>query len=161
MSCAPFIQRLFTSRDNNACASTFVGQEGRLWWDPLTNSFYYSDGSTPGGIPVGGGGGGVPGGANTQIQFNNGGAFGGNAGLTYCVANSALTLQGDATGNATFTVGSSTTPGIISAYGPLTTAKTITGTVNLPVNVNAALLGPTTVTGIINVPCSSTLTVLP
>ena len=31
----------------------------------------------------GGGGGGTPGGANTQIQFNDGGAFGGNPNLTY------------------------------------------------------------------------------
>lgn len=30
-----------------------------------------------------GGGGGTPGGADTQIQFNDGGAFGGDAGLTY------------------------------------------------------------------------------
>ena len=51
-----FIQNLFTSRDNNANAETYVGQEGRIWWDPETNSFYYSDGSTPGGIPVGSGG---------------------------------------------------------------------------------------------------------
>lgn len=51
-----FIQNLFTSRDNNANASTYVGQQGRIWWDPLTNSLYYSDGSTPGGIPVGSGG---------------------------------------------------------------------------------------------------------
>ena len=51
-----FIQNLFTSRDNNANAETYVGQQGRIWWDPTTNSFYYSDGSTPGGIPVGSGG---------------------------------------------------------------------------------------------------------
>jgi hypothetical protein len=51
-----FIQNLFTSRDNNANASTYVGQQDRLWWNPDTNSLYYSDGSTPGGIPVGAGG---------------------------------------------------------------------------------------------------------
>ena len=51
-----FIQNLFTSRDNNANAETYVGQEGRIWWDPVTNSLYYSDGSTPGGIAVGAGG---------------------------------------------------------------------------------------------------------
>ena len=31
----------------------------------------------------GGGGGGTPGGSNTQVQFNNAGAFGGNANLTF------------------------------------------------------------------------------
>ena len=51
-----FIQNLFTSRDNNANAETYVGQQDRLWWDPETNSLYYSDGTTPGGIPVGAGG---------------------------------------------------------------------------------------------------------
>ena len=50
-----FIQNLFTSRDNNANSATYVGQQDRLWWDPVTNQFYYSDGSTPGGFPVGGG----------------------------------------------------------------------------------------------------------
>ena len=47
-----FIQNLFTSRDNNAQGNTFVGQDGRLWWDPVTNAFYSSDGNTVGGIPV-------------------------------------------------------------------------------------------------------------
>ena len=48
-----FIQNLFTSRDNNANAETYVGQTGRLWWDPVTNAFYASDGNTAGGVPVG------------------------------------------------------------------------------------------------------------
>lgn len=48
-----FIQNLFTSRDNNADGNTYVGQEGRVWWNPVTNAFYSSDGNTVGGIPVG------------------------------------------------------------------------------------------------------------
>ena len=48
-----FIQNLYTSRDNNAQGNTFVGQQDRLWWDPVTNAFYASDGNTAGGIPVG------------------------------------------------------------------------------------------------------------
>ena len=52
-----FIQKLFTSR-NNTDAATYIGQDGRIWWDPVTNAFYYSDGVTPGGILIGGGGGG-------------------------------------------------------------------------------------------------------
>lgn len=60
-----FIQQFFTSRDNNANAQTFVGQQGRLWWDPVTNQIYSSDGSTPGGIPLAGGSGG---GGNITIQ---------------------------------------------------------------------------------------------
>jgi hypothetical protein len=47
-----YIQNLFTSRDNNTQGNAYVGQEGRLWWNPDTNAFYYSDGNTAGGIPV-------------------------------------------------------------------------------------------------------------
>jgi hypothetical protein len=46
------IQNFFTSRDNNANAESYVGQEGRLWYDPNTNSIFVSDGNTAGGIPV-------------------------------------------------------------------------------------------------------------
>jgi len=63
-----YIQNFFTSRDNNANAETYVGQLGRLWWDPETNQIYYSDGSTPGGIPVTSGGGG---GGNVTIESNS------------------------------------------------------------------------------------------
>ena len=47
-----FIQKLFTSRDNNANSATYVGEQDRLWWDPVTNQFYYSDGNTAGGFPA-------------------------------------------------------------------------------------------------------------
>ena len=39
----------------------------------------------------GGGGGGNPGGANTQVQFNNAGAFGGDAGFIYDISTDKLT----------------------------------------------------------------------
>jgi filamentous hemagglutinin len=88
-----YIQQFFTSRDNNANAETFVGQEGRLWWDPITNQIYSSDGNTPGGIPLSGGGGGngSPGGSNSQVQFNQAGNFGGSANLTFNSTTGALT----------------------------------------------------------------------
>ena len=88
-----FIQQFFTSRDNNANAETFVGQEGRLWFNPVTNQIYSSDGNTPGGIPLAGGGGGngTPGGLNGQVQFNQAGSFGGTANLTINSATGALT----------------------------------------------------------------------
>lgn len=47
-----FIQNFFTSRDNNANAATYVGQQDRLWYNPITQTMYVSDGVTPGGIPV-------------------------------------------------------------------------------------------------------------
>ena len=47
-----FIQNLFTSRDNNANASTYVGQQDRIWWNPDTNAFYVNTANTAGGTPV-------------------------------------------------------------------------------------------------------------
>lgn len=47
------IQKFYTSRDNNVTANTYVGELQRLWYDPITNCIYVSDGATPGGIPVG------------------------------------------------------------------------------------------------------------
>jgi hypothetical protein len=44
-----------------------------------TDHYYYANGYVFGG----GGGNGVPGGANTQIQFNDGGLFAGNTGFTF------------------------------------------------------------------------------
>jgi hypothetical protein len=87
-----YIQNLFTSRDNNAEGNTFVGQSGRIWWNPDINAFYYSDGSTPGGVLITGGqsGNGTVGGANTQVQYNNAGNFAGNANFTYNNVTSTL-----------------------------------------------------------------------
>lgn len=42
----------------------------------------------------GGGGGGTPGGSDTQVQFNDGGSFGGDAGMTYNKTTDTLTLAG-------------------------------------------------------------------
>ena len=67
---SPFIQKFFTSRNNFTGASgaeeasNFVGEVGRLWYDPQLNCIRVSDGETPGGIAVdscGGGGGGSTG----------------------------------------------------------------------------------------------------
>lgn len=46
----------------------------------------------------GGGGGGTPGGSNTNIQFNNSGAFGGDAGLTWNNTSKLLTVTGTSAG---------------------------------------------------------------
>lgn len=46
---------------------------------------------------IGTSGSGVPTGPNESLQYNNGGTFGGNAALTFDVANSAVVLQGHQT----------------------------------------------------------------
>jgi hypothetical protein len=47
-------QDLFTSRNNGADGPTQVGQQGRVWYDSVTNVFRESDGVTPGGRIIGG-----------------------------------------------------------------------------------------------------------
>jgi len=44
---------------------------------------------------LGGAGGGTPGGSDTQIQFNDGGAFGGDSALTWDKTSNAINLSGD------------------------------------------------------------------
>lgn len=114
-----FIQNLFTSRDNNANASTYVGQEGRIWWDPVTNSFYYSDGSTPGGIAIGGGGGGngTPGGPTNSIQYNAGGGnFGGTSNVV--ISGNGMAIVGNV--SAAYFLGNVSTTGNIVGGNILT-----------------------------------------
>lgn len=45
-------------------------------------------------LPTGGGGGGTPGGSDTQVQFNDAGSFGGDAGFTYDKITDIATLGG-------------------------------------------------------------------
>jgi len=47
-----FIQNFYTSRDNNTDGDTYVGQEGRLWYNPNTNSIYVNTANVVGGTPV-------------------------------------------------------------------------------------------------------------
>ena len=47
----------------------------------------------------GGGNGGVPGGSNTEVQFNNNGIFGGNAGFTYNSTTGQLNITGNVVAN--------------------------------------------------------------
>jgi len=66
-----------------------------------------------GGGGGGGGGSGTPGGSTTQIQFNDGGAFGGDAGLTYDKSTDALT-----SGSLSVTSGGITIGGTAGIYSP-------------------------------------------
>jgi len=124
------IQRFFTSRDNNANASTYVGQEQRLWYDPTTNAIYVSDGNTAGGIMVSGGAGGngVPSGPTNSIQYNAGaGAFGGTANLI--ISGNGVSVVGNVT-SAYFIGNGSQLTGLPASYGNANvTALLASGTV--------------------------------
>lgn len=59
-------------------------------WTTTAGLFCRINGSTVG--PYSAGGGGSPGGSDTQVQYNNMGAFAGDAGLTYTVGSTLLTV---------------------------------------------------------------------
>lgn len=103
-------QKIKSSWVNNLDATSYVAPAGMMFFDTATGVLRLGDAETPGGIIVGGGGGnGTPAGPNGSLQFNNGGAFGGNSALTYDAANATLNLTGlanvagdiSATGNIT------------------------------------------------------------
>lgn len=47
-----FTQDLFTSRRNIADGNSRLGDEGRIWYDSISNSLRIGDGITPGGKPI-------------------------------------------------------------------------------------------------------------
>ena len=49
-----FTQDLFTQRRNYDDGNVRIGQLDRIWYDYDRNAFYRGDGSTPGGILIGG-----------------------------------------------------------------------------------------------------------
>ena len=74
----------------------------------------------------GGGGGGTPGGSNTQVQYNDSGSFGGNAGMTFIAGTGTFTATVITDGTAQLTSGALT--GLTTA---LTVAQGGTGATSL------------------------------
>ncbi len=111
--------------------------DGKLW---------VSNGSVVFEIGAGGGGGGtgVPGGLDTQIQFNDSNQFAGDAGLTYNKTTDALTIAGSV---------------LVGANVVANTSALFVGnsSVNSVITSSSASLGNTTITGFANV--SSTVQV--
>jgi hypothetical protein len=48
------VEKIWSSRNNNAEFTQFVGQEGEIFFNPVTGELRRSDGATPGGLPIGG-----------------------------------------------------------------------------------------------------------
>jgi hypothetical protein len=84
-----------TGGNINSVGGTFTGNVA--FGNIFVGGYYYANGVAF----TGGGGGGTPGGANTQIQFNDNGVFGGSAGLTFNKTTNAVATTGtlSATGN--------------------------------------------------------------
>lgn len=78
-----FVQDFFTSRSNYADGNTRIGQLDRLWYDSITNTVRISDGITPGGIIVSGGGTGISGYSGAPgISGYSGASFVGSSGYS-------------------------------------------------------------------------------
>jgi hypothetical protein len=96
------LYKISASRVNNIEAQNYAGsvvEEGLIWYDPEQGILRLYNGET-GGYIINSGGGGSPGGANSQVQFNRNGAFGGNANLTFDSATGTLSAGAvAATGN--------------------------------------------------------------
>ncbi|MEK9160540.1 MAG: hypothetical protein AAB440_00690, partial [Patescibacteria group bacterium] len=84
--------------------------------------------------------GGTPGGADTQVQFNNAGAFGADASFTFNATDDRLTLTNASTTNFSSTYASSTN----GFFGTLTV-----GSLNGPLQANAGIVSATTSIGAI------------
>jgi hypothetical protein len=103
----------------------------------------------------GGGGSGVPGGANTQIQFNDGtGNFSGNSGFTFNYLTGAMAVPGALT-----TTGNVSAPRLISTIATGTAPFTITSTTQVA-NLNVATSGTVTTAAQPNITSVGTLTSL-
>ena len=86
------LYKISASRVNNIEAQNYSGsvvEEGLIWYDPEQGILRLYNGNV-GGYIINSGSGGTPGGANTQVQFNNAGAFDGSANLTFNSATGTL-----------------------------------------------------------------------
>ena len=117
----------------NTAAMLALPQLSSGWvWNTDSLSYCYYDGSAWHKAAGSGGGGGTPGGSNTQVQFNNSGAFGGSSGLTWAsnvLTATGLTVTNDATIHGlTFGTGASSGTGnTAGGNGALHTAATYNG----------------------------------
>ena len=123
------------ARDSNQAGEITAGMtcmvsEGSTYADTfwkLTTDGAITIGSTALTFEQHSGGGGSPGGSDTQVQFNDGDSFGADAGLTYNKTTDALTVAGAVTGG-TLTDGTATlTSGALTGATNITGSGTITG----------------------------------
>ncbi len=123
-----------TGGNINSVGGTFTGNVA--FGNIFVGGYYYANGV----VFSGGGGGGTPGGADTQIQFNDGGVFNGTASLTFNKTTNAVSTTGTLTATANVVGGNVTTGGQMSAVGNITGG-------NLEINGNAVITGNLRVDG--------------
>jgi hypothetical protein len=104
------------------------------------------------------GGGGIPGGANTNVQFNDGGVFGGTAGLTFNKTTNAVATTGTFSATGNVAGGNILTGGLISATGNVTGGNLIAGTGASGNITGANVITANTVTATANITAGNLLT---
>ena len=108
---AGFTQQIFSSRIKTP-AGTYVGEIGRIFYHEDTGELRISDGITPGGLPIFGGGGGTGTGTVTSVSVSTANGF--SATITNPTTTPAITLhtpiigmlKGNGTGMVAATAGS-------------------------------------------------------
>lgn len=100
---AAFILCLIVSSNSFASVNNITEEDGSPsiypWKLKVSNGTLTDNGDGSASLTTGGGGGGgTPGGSDTEVQFNDGGSFGGDSGLTYNKTTDALTAAGNITG---------------------------------------------------------------
>lgn len=148
------LYKISSSRVNNIEPTEYAGgtnELGLIWYDEVTGALRLYNG-LPGGRIINSGGGGIPGGNNTQVQFNNNGVFAGSAGLTFDSGSAALSTGsvaavGNITTGAFFIGDGSKLTGIPAVYGNSNVAAflptytgnlvSLTGNVTTTANVSA------------------------
>jgi len=85
------------------------------------------------------GGSGTPGGSNTQIQYNDSGAFAGSAGLTFNNTTNTVTIANSLTVVSSLLVGNSTVNAVANATGIYVNDQPITPVTGLVLAISAGI----------------------
>ncbi len=122
---------------------TAYGNDGKLTTDASGNIVCADDYGAAGGA-------GSPGGANTYVQFNDSGNFGGDAGFVYNKTLDRLTVVNASTTN--FTSDNATSTNLFATLARLTTAtisSLTVGSLNGPLQANNGVVSATTSVGVL------------
>lgn len=125
----------FTTLRMYGSSSGYVGFQGAAAAGSTTYTLPAADGTNGYALVTNGTGtlswaavGGTPGGSNTQVQFNNSGAFGGVSGFTYDSATSTLTA-----------------PNVVTSNGIHINSTTVSSNITIATGNNGFSVGPMTV----------------
>lgn len=125
----------------SASGNVTLGASGNVKLTGGTNGYFLQTdgtGNLTWAAGTGGGGNGSPGGANTQIQFNDAGAFGGNVGFTFDKTTGNVLLPNNLSVTSNVSAGNITAP-VVLPYGieNISLISAQTGTYNFDLISNA------------------------